>query len=101
VTAARISPQARRDILDAARWIAADNPEAARAFRKSIEVAARRLGEHPNIGTVKAELADPPVRFLVVSGFPYLIVYDSELVPPLVLRVLHGARDLPDVLRDM
>jgi toxin ParE1/3/4 len=99
VTAAVLSPNARRDLLEAARWIARDNAAAARALRDAVAEAARRLGDHPEMGVVKTELADPPVRFLSLTGFPYLIVYDAKRRPPLILRFLHGARDLPEVLR--
>lgn len=95
-----LSPRARQDLIDAARWIARDNPAAARALRDSVAAAARRLGEHPEIGAARPALADPPVRFLVLTGFPYVIVYDAALSPPLILRVLHAARDLPELLHD-
>lgn len=96
-----LSPRARQDLLDAARWIASDNPTAARALRDSVAVAARRLGEHPESDAVRPALADPPIRFLVLTGFPYAIVYDAALTPPLILRVLHAARDLPELLHDL
>lgn len=65
-----------------------------------MENAARRLGDHPDSGVVRSDLADPPVRFLPLTGFPYVIVYDADRRPPLILRVLYGARDLPEVLRE-
>jgi toxin ParE1/3/4 len=37
----------------------------------------------------------------MVSGFSYVIVYDASREPPLILRVLHGARELPELLRDL
>ena len=101
MTAAVLSPRARRDLLDGARWIARDNPAAARAFRDAVSNAARRLGEHPEMGSLRTKLTDPPVRFLPLTGFPYVIVYDADHRPPLILRVLHGARDLPIVLQDL
>jgi toxin ParE1/3/4 len=48
----------------------------------------------------RPEIADEPLRFAVVRGFPYLVLYDPTADPPLILRVLHGARNLPEVLRD-
>ena len=101
MTAAVLSPRARRDLLDSARWIARDNPAAARTFRDAAADAARRLGEHPEMGVLRTELTDPSVRFLPLTGFPYVIVYDADRHPPLVLRGLHGARDLPRVLQHL
>ncbi|CAA7621422.1 type II toxin-antitoxin system RelE/ParE family toxin [Magnetospirillum sp. UT-4] len=94
------APQAKRDLVEAVGWIARDNPAAALALRESVARAAHRLGEHPELGAERPALADPPVRFLVLAGFPYVLVYDAAPRPPLVLRVLHGARDLPEALRE-
>jgi len=41
------------------------------------------------------------MRFLAVHGFPYLLVYNADRRPPLIVRVLHGARDLPSLLRGL
>lgn len=98
---ATLSPAARRDLLEAVRWIARDNPAAARALRDAIVSAASHIGEFPLIGKEQPDLAAPPVRLLAMTGFPYLVVYDCEARPPLVLRVLHGARDLPEVFADL
>ena len=100
MTAAVLAPAARRDLLVAARWIAGDNPRAALALKSAVVRAARRIGKHPAIGVARPDLADPPVRFLTLTGFPYVMVYDVDQRPPLVLRVLHAARDLPELLRE-
>jgi len=99
VSAAVLAPQAQRDLLEAIRWIAADNPAAARALRAGVAAASERIGRHPLIGNTRPELADEAYRFVTVTGFPYVIVYNAERQPPLIVRVLHEARDLPEVLR--
>jgi toxin ParE1/3/4 len=99
--AAMLAPQARRDLLAAARWIAKENPSAAVALRDAVVAAAVRIGKHPRIGALRTELAPQLILFLVVSGFPHVIVYDTGREPPLILRVLHGARELPELLRDL
>ena len=66
----------------------------------ALDNLATKIGEHPRIGALKAHLASPPIRFLPIRGFPYVVVYTPERDPPLILRVLHGARDLPEVLRE-
>ena len=100
MTTARLAPRARRDLLAAVQWIAKDNPAAARALRDAVAAAARRIGGYPEIGRLRPEIADAPYRFVTLTGFPYVIVYNAERQPPLILRVLHGARDLPDLLRE-
>jgi len=100
LSAAVLSPQSRRDLLEAVRWIASDDPVAAQALRDAVAKASRRIGEPPEIGVARPVLADLPIRFLILTGFPHVIVYDSGRRPALILRVLHGARDLPEVLRN-
>ena len=99
--AARLSPRARRDLVGAVRWIVKDNPAAARALRDAVARAAERIGAHSHIGTVRPELADHPYRFVPLRGFPYGIVYNARREPPLIVRILHAARDLPELLRDL
>ena len=99
--AAVFAPAARRDLVKAARWIAKDNPAAAHALRDSVARAAETIGRYAQLGKLRPELADAPYRFVALTGFPYIIVYNADRKPPLILRVLHGARDLPEVLRDL
>ena len=94
------APLARRDLAEAVRWIAKDNPTAAEGLRNAVAAAAARIGWHPEIGTIRRDLAAEHVRFLVLRGFLYIVVYAVDAPRPQVLRVLHGAHDLPDVLRD-
>jgi len=96
-----LSPRARLDLLEAVRWIAKDNRVAAAGLRQAVVDAAARFGDHPHLGAVRVELADDPIRFLPLIGCPYVIVYDSAVEPPLILRVLHGARDIPEIMRDL
>ena len=100
-SAAMLAPQARRDLLAAAHCIAKENPSAAVTLRDAVLAAAAGIGKHSRIGALRAELAPQFIRFLVVSGFPHVIVYDTVREPPLILRVLHGARELPELLRDL
>ena len=100
MTRAVLSPAAERDILEVVEWIAAENPVAARGFRVALDKLATTIGEHPGIGALKPHLASPPIRFLPIRGFPHIVVYTPERKPPLIVRVLHGARDLPEALRE-
>ncbi len=99
MTRAVLSPAAERDILAIIEWVAAENPVAARGFRVALDRLAETIGEHPLVGALKSHLASPPIRFLSIRGYPYVIVYTPDRDPPMIVRVLHGARDLPDALR--
>lgn len=101
MTSAELAPRARRDLLAAVRWIAKDNPVAAEALHTAVVDAAKRIGAYPEMGSVRLGLADEPYRFIVPAGFPYVIVYNASRTPPLIVRIMHGARDLPEVPRDL
>ena len=96
-----LSTQARKEFLEVLDWISKNNPTAALALKNVVQKAARNLGEYPFSGKEQPDLASPPVRFLALSGFPYVIVYDAALKPPVILRILHGARYLPEILDDL
>lgn len=96
-----LSPAAERDVVEIVTWIAAENPVAARGFRMALEQLAIAIDHHPEIGDLKPHIASPPTRFLPIRGYPHVAVFTPERDPPLILRVLHGARDLPDLLHDL
>ena len=96
-----LSQAARRDLVAAARWIARDNPTAARELRNAVAKAAERISDHPRVGNVRPHLAAEPYRFVTLTGFPYVILYNADRNPPLIMRVLHGARDLPELLKKL
>ncbi|MBF0138376.1 MAG: type II toxin-antitoxin system RelE/ParE family toxin [Magnetococcus sp. DMHC-1] len=93
-----LSPQSREEFLEAIRWIAKDNPASAKALKNAVYQAARNLGNLPLSGYERTNLASSPIRFLPLTGFPYIIVYDAALKPPVILRFLHAARDLPEIM---
>lgn len=88
-------PHAIGDLQALQRYIAADNPMAASAVSRRIRDAATSLGPFPwrgRAGRVNGS------RELVVSGTPYLIAYMVEGEDVIILRVIHGSQDWPDVL---
>ena len=95
---ALFAPRAERELRDAVLWIEQDNPTAADALLAAAIAAARRLQARPKLGRVRLDLAPARYRFWSVRGFPYLLVYDAEAEPPIILRVVHQSRDLPAIL---
>jgi toxin ParE1/3/4 len=83
------------------RWISRDNPTAARGLRHALDRAAEYIARYPEVGRLRPEITAKGYRFLPLTGFPYVVVYDGRFSPPLIARILHGARDLPEVLRDL
>jgi toxin ParE1/3/4 len=98
---AALSRLADADLSEAARWIKKDNSIAAAGFRKSVATALGRIGVNPLIGFQRCEFLPEKYRVVVLTGFPYLLIYDCSRIPPVVMRILHGARDIPALLQDL
>jgi addiction module RelE/StbE family toxin len=88
----RWTEHASVDLVGIARWIAADDPVAARRTTSAILAAVARLNQNPKSGR-SGRISE--TRELVVRHLPYLIVYKVELRDVIVLRVLHGAMRWP------
>ncbi len=101
MTPGRFAPRARRELRQAAEWIAEDNPAAAEALLQAALRAADRIAARPGLGHVRLELAPARFRFWSLRGFPYILVLDCTRNPPVVARVVHQARDLPTTLADL
>jgi len=99
VTAIRVRPQADRDTDAAAEFLACEaNLDVALQFLAAVERAYQRLVDHPHVGIpVKAfEPRLPQLRFWAVPGFEtFLVFYVASPGAVEIVRVLHGARDLP------
>lgn len=97
----RILPAADADVDDAALIIARDNLPAALRFYDAVDKTYRQIRDHPN-RWARYELDEPRLASLrkrAVTGFRnYLIFYrvDADMVE--IIRVLHGARDIPAAL---
>ena len=84
---------AKRDVRDIVAYIRRRSPQAAKQVRAELREAMRLLAEFPHIGHLREDVTDEPLRFW--SVYSYLIVYRPEEKPLQVVRVVHGARDLP------
>ena len=95
----QFTPRATED-LDTIWWfIAQDNQDAADRVEAEIVATCLRLAKNPRMGTRRQDLTLLQVRFWTVTKFSnYVIVYFPETVPMQVVAVLHGKRDLQEVL---
>lgn len=92
----QLTPAAEADLGEIFDYIRRDSPDAARRVLVRVREAMRRLAEFPGIGHVREDLADKSLRFWPV--YSYLIVYRPESRPLQIIRVLHGARDVRQIL---
>jgi len=97
-----VHDRATRDIRQQANYILAKgNQEAAERFLESVEDAFSQLATTPNIGKVLPLLLDDmkTIRQWRIKNFKdHLIFYQFQEEQVEVLRVLHGARDLENIL---
>jgi toxin ParE1/3/4 len=101
MSSAILSLRAQRDLVAAARSIARDSPSAASRFPGLVLSLAKKLGDFPDLGAERPEIAAAPYRFASIPGFPHLVAYNARRRPPVIMRLVHGARDLPSVLRNL
>jgi len=92
----RLSPEAAHDVREIWVRIAEDSVKAARRVRLQIFDACQRIAENPGIGHRREDLTDKPVLFWPAGS--YLIIYNPARKPVEIVRVLHGARDVPSLL---
>jgi toxin ParE1/3/4 len=86
------SRTAEADLGQIRRFIAQDDPRAARNVAQSIPAAGDGLGEFP----FKGHAGEDGTREWVVPQFPrYLLIYDTDMNAGriVILRVWHQSRD--------
>ena len=96
----RFTAEAADDLFEIWSFIAGDDPGAANRVEQAILDACGFLASGPHTGRFRAELTSRPLRFCPVRRFPnYIVVYDPATEPVQIIRLLHGRRDLPRLLR--
>jgi toxin ParE1/3/4 len=89
---------AEADLESIGDYIAQDNPLAAIRMILDIRDHCRKIASIPAIGRTRPELG-AGLRSLSVS--PYVIIYRYEEPDRVVVvRIVHGARDLPQVMKE-
>ena len=68
----------------------------ARRMLTDLREAMRLIANRPSTGHTREDLADPPLRFFAVHS--YLVVYDPTRRPVEIIRIIHGARDVKNIL---
>ncbi len=96
----RMLPAAERDVDEIARFIARDRMEAALRFYDAVQGTTDQIREYPvrsrRYENQGVDLKN--IRVCPVKGYAdFLIFYrvDADMVE--ILRVIHGARDIPAI----
>jgi len=87
-----ITPMAEQDLEAIGDYIAADNPVRALSFIKELREQCQRIAHNPPGYRRRPELGND-IRSS--SHGNYVIFFASTSDEVIILRVLHGARDLP------
>lgn len=91
-----LTPQAEDDLFDIWSYIAQDNLDAANRVETEIYAACAFLASNRQVGHVRSDLTDRSVRFWTLPHFShYVVVYDPASHPLRIIRILHGATDIP------
>ena len=92
---------AERDLLEHIAYLSQERPDVAVRFIDAVEQACMQLATMPRMGAPRA-FSNPRlkgVRLWPVPGFDkYLIFYQFMNDEIRILRILHGARDIPAIL---
>jgi len=95
----RLTERAEADVEAIADFIAGDSVDAAVKVVLALEDAFGLLASRPGIGHVRLDLTERPLKFW--SVYSYLVVYDPSGDPLTIVAVLHGARNVAEILKDL
>lgn len=91
---AYFTPQAEADLEEIGDYIALDNPRRAASFIREIREHCEKIAEGPLLYVARPELGSQ-VRSCAHGN--YVIFFEPFESGALILRILQGARNLPDV----
>ena len=89
------TPQAEIDLEEIGDYIALDNPRRAVTFIREMRLRCEKIADGPHHYVVRPDLGD---TIRICAHGNYLIVFEQSDDDALILRVLHGARNVPGVL---
>ena len=91
-----LAEAARRDLFEIEDYISRDDPNASRRVVSTLFEAFDRIAEMPWIGRRRDDVKVDRYRFFPVR--PYIVVYDPTRTPLVIVRVVHGHRDMPRLI---
>ena len=95
----RLTERAEADVEAITNFIAADNIDAAVKVVLALEDAFVLIASRPGIGHSREDLTERPLKFW--SVYSYLVVYNPASDPLTIIAVLHGARDVAQILKEI
>lgn len=94
-------PQVIQDLIEIATYIAQNDLDRSDRFLQAAEETFKQLGKTPQIGK-QAYFSNnrlQNIRQLAIKDFrKYLIFYQTTAAGVKIIRVLHGSREIEDIL---
>jgi toxin ParE1/3/4 len=96
-------PEARRDLVEQAAFIAERSLDAAERFLSAAERTFQRLADMPELGT-RCRFQNPQaagIRVWRIEGFKKYLVFYQEVPHGVdIVRVIHGSRDIEAIFAE-
>lgn len=95
-----LTASASRDIDEILDYVLEHNgPNRALHIHRKLYDGLSKVASKPKLmGHARDDLADETLRVFAV--FSYLIIYQPDSAPVQIIRVIHGARDLSQVIEE-
>jgi toxin ParE1/3/4 len=90
-----VKSPARNDLRDIAAYIAKDNPKRAVSYIAELNAKIRTIAELPYSYPLREDWG-PELRSGVYGSYQIIFTIEDETV--IIIRVIHGARNIPDIL---
>lgn len=91
----RYTIRAKTDLSEIFSYLNKRDKQAAKRVVNTIERSAKILATHPLTGR-QTDFVD--IRLKPIPNYPYLLFYQATGNDLIILRVLHSARDWPEIL---
>jgi len=92
-----LTDEAKQDLADIRRYLVSEaGASVAKSTLTKIRDAFAFLSRTPGAGHVREDLTSDALKFW--SVFSYLIVYDPNMRPLQIMRVIHGSREVSALL---
>ncbi len=93
-----LSPSARRDLEEIARYISQDAPNRAIEMARLLIDKSKLIGLNPEMGRIVPEIGNPLIREIIVRDYRVIYRVDHERDKLQIVRFWHGRRGTPKLL---
>ncbi len=93
-----ITPLAAQDLEEIGDYIAQDNPQRAYSFISELRDQCAKICLNPAGYRLRPELSE---NLRSCAHGSYIIFFENTLDQVIIIRILHGARDIPPALHPL